>query len=661
MNHTKALRHLLSVELRKIVRQLERLGKKDAVEKFESLAKSFRFESGGDSPEIDDDATAKTGQNGPTLSVSLVGRDGGTIATIVRRRTDFAFYARQDANTSDLGKTDPALEKNVAAARAILREAWEKSGFGSIDPVLEAIFKGSADDIPANEPCKSKKFVYLALAGLCLINFILAYWGQTRFHHFLDPAYLLENVHRILDGQVPYRDFSLVLPPLHFYLNAAVLWLFGDKVINIVYATCVIQVLIVLASYWICQLLADRPWRSLAFAAAATVSGPAVWSFASYTIDASLAFAVAMGLLLLWEKKNFHWLPGLLAGIMLSVGLLIKQNSGLATIAGVFAMLLLGKILFRHFKFSHYLSLLIGLAIPILLFVAWLWHIDGLRAFYEDNVLLPAKLRMSVVQMLASSITPRMAFTTFYWLWLFAIWAAIFLAVAGWFTGTHRRPVQMLLVFPLLAFSLGCMQAQGLRTVFGMGPVVPIILALSYRFFEPLSRRWANGIVFGFLAAFLATGMYDTITAKRLNLLYNIAIDDVPFTLKKFEGISANRDQRDSFESAVAATERLIPKNEAAFYWPGDRAFYYATDRQCPFRHFQLHPQTGYTIQDAMAEFDEKRLKWLVVRKSAEQYRTSRPVLDDTPEFQTWLKDRYELVEEVKNHLIYRRTDGPMK
>jgi hypothetical protein len=62
-----------------------------------------------------------------------------------------------------------------------------------------------------------------------------------------------------------------------------------------------------------------------------------------------------------------------------------------------------------------------------------------------------------------------------------------------------------------------------------------------------------------------------------------------------------------------------------------------------------------------MAEFDEKRLKWLVVRKSAEQYRTSRPVLDDTPEFQTWLKDRYELVEEVKNHLIYRRTDGPMK
>jgi hypothetical protein len=148
------------------------------------------------------------------------------------------------------------------------------------------------------------------------------------------------------------------------------------------------------------------------------------------------------------------------------------------------------------------------------------------------------------------------------------------------------------------------------------------------------------------------------ITVERLSMLRDISVDTVPFTLKKFEGISANRAQRDSFESVVAASERLIPKNEAAFYWPGDRAFYYATDRQCPFRHFQLHPATGYTVQDAMAELDQRRVKWLIVRKSAEQYVTLRPVLVDTPELQTWLKDRYEVVEEVPNHIICRRRDG---
>jgi hypothetical protein len=257
--------------------------------------------------------------------------------------------------------------------------------------------------------------------------------------------------------------------------------------------------------------------------------------------------------------------------------------------------------------------------------------------------------------MLTFSLTPKsVAHIPFCWLWVIAVWAMIFLCCGGWFTGTHRKPVRMLLIVPLTAFSLGCMQAQGLRTVFGMGPVMPMILCLTFLFIEPLSRKWAKGIVFGYLALFMIVGMHDMVTAERIKVLHDIATDTVPFNLEKFHGISANRAQRDSFESMIAASERIIPKDEEAFYWPGDRPFYYITGRPCPLRHFQVLASTGFPPAETMRELDQNKIKWLIVRKSTEQYSIAF-VLDATPELQTWLQEKYDVVEQVNNHLLYRR------
>lgn len=657
MNYSKALRHLLSAELYALAQHLRRIDRNAIAEKVEQFSKNLGFECSEDSADFDSRAVEVAKDDLPanrTFTVSIRG-DGGQAIDIIRPRSDFALYARQNKDSISIYGPDPAREKNRTAVRSMLREAMEKTGWGRLEPEIDAYLSGKPNVAVASEKARTWTSVKIALALLCVINALLAYWGQTRLHHFLDSAYLLENAHYILDGKIPYRDFSLVLPPLHHYLNAGVLWIFGDRVINLVYAGCVIQVLIVLASYWVCQLIDDRPWRNLVFAATATVSGPAVWSFCSYTIDASLMFAITMGLLLLWEKKKYPRVLGVLIGVMLGVNFLFKQNSGLAFIAGIFALLFLAKLFYQNFKISHCTSVVAGLLLSMFAFAAWLWAIDGFTGYYYDNFVLPAKLKINLGAMLTYSFTPKsVAHLPFCWLWLLMVWTMVFLCCAGWFTGTHRKPVRLLLIVPLTAFTLGCMQAQGLRTAFGMGPVMPMSLCLTYLFLEPLSRKWAKRIVFGYTIVFMIVGMHDLITAERVKVLHNIAADTVPFNLEKFQGISANRGQRDSFESAIAASERIIPKNESAFYWPGDRPFYYVTGRSCPLRHFQVLASTGFPPGETMRELDREKIKWLIVRKSTEQYPTAF-VLDATPELQAWLNEKYEAVEQVNNHILYRR------
>src|SRR5271154_5788737 len=75
----------------------------------------------------------------------------------------------------------------------------------------------------------TRRQVLLAVLLLTGLNFFLAYWRGTHSFNFSDSGYLLENLHRMRDGLVPYRDFFLSLPPAHHYACAAVWWLFGDQ------------------------------------------------------------------------------------------------------------------------------------------------------------------------------------------------------------------------------------------------------------------------------------------------------------------------------------------------------------------------------------------------------------------------------------------------
>src|SRR5271154_3333580 len=64
---------------------------------------------------------------------------------------------------------------------------------------------------PSSAPARLR--LGLVVSALVCLNVFMAYWRGTHMFNFSDSGYLLENLHRIYDGQVPYRDFFLSLPP----------------------------------------------------------------------------------------------------------------------------------------------------------------------------------------------------------------------------------------------------------------------------------------------------------------------------------------------------------------------------------------------------------------------------------------------------------------
>ncbi|HET7439848.1 MAG TPA: hypothetical protein VFJ47_00990, partial [Terriglobales bacterium] len=67
------------------------------------------------------------------------------------------------------------------------------------------------------------------IAGLLLFlaTAAVSVWQNSRLAVLFDLTFVLENAYRISLGQVPYRDFPFVYPPLTFLIQASVTKLGG--------------------------------------------------------------------------------------------------------------------------------------------------------------------------------------------------------------------------------------------------------------------------------------------------------------------------------------------------------------------------------------------------------------------------------------------------
>ncbi|MFH1277404.1 MAG: glycosyltransferase family 39 protein [Candidatus Eisenbacteria bacterium] len=145
----------------------------------------------------------------------------------------------------------------------------------------------------------------LALGSLAVF---LTYWDYGLND---DEGYLLGGVTRILDGQVPYRDFHHTYGPARFYLVAFLFRLFGEDLLVLRGLWLVMRVVVVVLAYLSGRRFLSRPGA----------------------VAAALFFMAAPGP---WHKSFFHLF--LLANLFVLGGLRGKGARGVATagfLAGV--------------------------------------------------------------------------------------------------------------------------------------------------------------------------------------------------------------------------------------------------------------------------------------------------------------------------------------
>lgn len=184
-------------------------------------------------------------------------------------------------------------------------------------------------------------------------------------------GYNLYGAERVLEGDVPYRDFHTLYPPATVYVNAALFKLFGISLYVALFGVFVFKALTTLGLY-----LCARRLMPVSLAVIAALSS-LVWLRPNGPFKAvpmhygGLFLAFALLLLLAYARRpKGSYAFG--AGILLGLLALFKHNIGAYALLGALAVVFLQagasgfKFAFKTEEFKKAWLLILGFALPII-------------------------------------------------------------------------------------------------------------------------------------------------------------------------------------------------------------------------------------------------------------------------------------------------------
>ncbi len=222
---------------------------------------------------------------------------------------------------------------------------------------------------------------------LAFLLFVVVYnviYLPKGFRPSMDEGYLQSLAARVLNGELPYRDFYFFRTPLSIYLQAGMIWLLGSHyTILAARIFCVVQtttlvllvssvyfrftgklqlLLLLLAGYLIGSLMLDFPW---------------------YTYDG--VFFAVIGLVM-YHRRNFF-----LFGLAVFLAGLSKQNFvGLLILVPLLSLLV--RFLRRDLALMNVkqaLRFFSGFALPAVLYGGFLLATHRVESFFRNVIFLP--------------------------------------------------------------------------------------------------------------------------------------------------------------------------------------------------------------------------------------------------------------------------------
>jgi hypothetical protein len=161
---------------------------------------------------------------------------------------------------------------------------------------------------------------------------------KTPFYYY-DEGFAVFNATRVMDGDVPYRDFWAIYPPGQFYALAAIFRIFSTTLLVARIYDTIVRFVIVISVYLIAKKTTTRPLALLVCIVTTILLASAL--FYAYAVFPSLALGL-LSILSLLEHVNTgqrRWL--LLTGILIGIATLFRWDIGLYTgISVVLAVIL---------------------------------------------------------------------------------------------------------------------------------------------------------------------------------------------------------------------------------------------------------------------------------------------------------------------------------
>jgi hypothetical protein len=268
--------------------------------------------------------------------------------------------------------------------------------------------------------------------ALAVFGFYLAWVCGHRGIFLGDQSLIFDGGWRLLQGQVPYRDILFPFGPITFVIQALFFKLFGVNFSAMVLPAAVLNAVAALLVVQIVKLLLPQRKVTALVAGIAT----ACWFQAPFGTLWFEQTAFFFGLLALFAGLKAEWMTharayGLhvLAGLLLALSVLSKQNAGLLFLPVLFGTIVVSRSRERREMLGRLAAETAGFALGTGGFVLWLWLFSNPSQYFHYSVeitrsLAAARAPENPVLFLAglltfSSYAPSIK------------WCALFFAVPG--------------------------------------------------------------------------------------------------------------------------------------------------------------------------------------------------------------------------------------
>ena len=208
----------------------------------------------------------------------------------------------------------------------------------------------------------------------------------------LDQSILFDGAWRIVQGQVPYRDFVSAFPPVAVFILSLFFRVMGVDFSAMVLAAAILNAVAAGCVMWTVYRLLH--WQSVA-AAAGLVT--AVWfqaPFGTLWFEQTAFFFDLLALTVAVAAASRTHAPTLrvTAGVLLGIAMLSKQNAGVE-----FVPIVLGVVAIPHASsirsaIAAVAQTAAGLALAFLAFGAWLWWFSSPAGFWHDYIVLARQI-----------------------------------------------------------------------------------------------------------------------------------------------------------------------------------------------------------------------------------------------------------------------------
>jgi len=515
-------------------------------------------------------------------------------------------------------------------------------------------------------------------------------WQTTRTTPLIDYSYQIENAYRIYQGQMPYRDFFLVVAPGTYYALAFLMCITGGYIHSIIVIyTAIISYITVLLTCTILTRLTPARFLTILPLVPLIVSSHSLYPYPIYDINAITVVLASIALYIHVRRyKTESPIFYLLIGLMSVITVFMKQNIG-----GVFVIVFgIGVLIdvwtrenVTRKRIISSILLLTGICIPLVMYCYYLLSHNAYDAFVYQTFTFP-KYSRNIVQQIDILIQQYklglgylhpshlyQLFTTYQTvqfeelyrnsiliLWTVLSILSMTISTIQLISGIQKKhipDIYSLLPFVLVPTALSSYLAHDIvGSSYSTWPVVMILLAYTFRslsrMFHHVPWHIIHLLVILFFTAVLSRAVVEN---NFLRYYYHYAGKNAYHAnLPPIAGLSTPGPWIVNMEAMFDYVEKHIPKNESVVFLPGEDPFFAVTKRINPLPFVQLHYQTyPMDYNSIILMILDKQVEWIIVKKQLQVFPNLG--LADPVYIIEGISSYYTLAQALEGYDVYSR------